>query len=376
MRCSFTTLARSFLPVSTALALGLCGSGATADTVVGIAGPLTGDVASNGEQNDLGAQRAIFDLNQAGGVLGEAVESISVDDACDAGQTVAAAKRLIAAKVDVVFGHLCSRSSIIASELYDAAGILMVSPSSTNPAVPDSGRKNVFRTIGRDNAQAAVASRFILENFGQRRIALLHDGNTYGQGLVEGVKAELNAAGKQEALFAPIKSGQISYVTAIEELVDAEADLVYLVSNSVSDLALFTRQLKDVVPTAVLISADAMASEGFLLIAGEAANGTFFTFSPDARLFSRAADVVASFRDEEAFEPEGTTLSAYAAVQAWTQAVEAAGSRKTPDVIAALRSGTFDTVIGDIGFDEIGDVTGIDNFVMYVWKASGYAQVE
>ncbi|MHA6325832.1 branched-chain amino acid ABC transporter substrate-binding protein [Roseivivax sp. CAU 1753] len=376
MHSLFTTLARSMLFLPMALALGSIGNGAAADTIIGIAGPLTGDVASNGEQNDLGAQRAIFDLNEAGGVLGEPVEFISVDDACDAGQTVAAAKRLIAAKVDVVIGHLCSRSSIIASELYDAADIVMISPSSTNPAVTDSGRENVFRTIGRDDAQAAVAAKFILENFGDRRIALLHDGNTYGKGLVEGVRAELNAAGKQEVLFAALEADQTSYVTIIEEVVAAEADLVYLVSNAVNDFALFTRQLKEVVPTAVLISADAMASEGFLLIAGEAATGTFFTFSPDARLLPRAADVVASFRDEEAYEPEGTTLSAYAAVQAWAQAVEAAGSTLTPDVIAALRSGTFDTVIGDIGFDAKGDVTGVDNFVMYVWKASGYAQIE
>jgi len=358
------------------IAGGLCCTAAAADTVVGIAGPLSGNVALNGEQQDLGAQRAIFDLNAAGGVLGETVDFVSVDDACDVDQTVAAAKRLIAANVDVVIGHLCSRSSIAASALYDAAGIVMISPASTNPAVTEAGRSGVFRTIGRDDAQAAVAANFILETFADRRIALLHDGNTYGKGLVEGVKAELNAAGTQEALFASFEADQKSYVATIADLIAAQAEVVYAVSNGVNDVALLTRQLKEVMPTAVLISADAMAGDGFSLIAGEAASGTYFTFGPDARLAPRAAEVVASFREEEAYDPEGYTLYSYAAVQAWAQAVESAGTLSPSEVISALRSETFDTVIGDISFDEKGDVTGVDNFVMYVWGASGYAQVE
>jgi branched-chain amino acid transport system substrate-binding protein len=348
----------------------------SAETIVGIAGPLTGNVALNGEQQDLGAQRAILDLNEAGGLLGETVDFVSVDDACDTEQAIAAANRLIAANVSMVIGHLCSRTSIAASKLYDAAGIIMISPASTNPAVTEAGLEGVFRTIGRDDAQAAVAATFILENFADHAIALLHDGNTYGKGLVEGVKAELNAAGKKEALFATFEADQESYSAVIAEVVAAGAGVIYAVSNGVNDAALLTRQLKEVMPDVVMISADSMAGDGFSLIAGEAAAGTFFTFGPDARLASRAAEVVNSFRDEEFYEPEGYTLYSYAAVQAWAQAVEAAGTTATPDVILALRSGTFDTVIGDIGFDEKGDVTGIDNFVMYVWGQSRYAQVE
>ena len=343
---------------------------------MGVAGPLSGNVALNGEQQDLGAQRAVADLNASGGVLGEEIELISVDDACDVDQAAAAAKRLVAANVSVVIGHLCSRTSIVSSEIYDAAGIVMISPASTNQAVTERGLTGVFRTIGRDDDQAGVAAAFILSIFRDREIALLHDGNTYGKSLVTGVKSELNAAGKSEALFISFEADQKSYVTTIDAVVNAGADVVYVVGNAVNDVALLTRQLKEVVPSAVVISADSMAGDGFSLIAGDAAEGTYFTFGPDARLAPAAADVVASFREEEFYEPEGYTLYSYAAVQAWAQAVEKAGSTSTPEVIAALRSRTFDTVIGNIGFNEKGDVTGVDNFVMYVWGKEGYAQVE
>lgn len=348
----------------------------SAEIIIGVAGPLSGNVALNGEQQDIGAQRAISDLNDNGGVLGKSLEVISVDDACDVDQAVAAAKRLVAAKVSVVIGHLCSRTSIAASEIYNAAGILMISPASTNPTVTERGLPFVFRTIGRDDDQAAVAAKFIMSDFADAEIALLHDGNTYGKGLVEGVKKELNAAGKTEVVFEEFQGEQASYAELIASVISAGAKVVYMVSNGVNDAALITRQLEEANPDAILISADSMAGDGFSLIAGDAAEGTYFTFGPDARLDPVAADVVASFRDEEAYEPEGYTLYSYAAVQAWAQAVEAAGAAESVKVAEKLRSSTFNSVIGSIGFNEKGDVTGVDNFVMYIWGANGYAPVQ
>ena len=348
---------------------------ASAEIAVGIAGPLSGTVALNGEQQDLGAQRAILDLNEAGGQLGEQVTIVSVDDACDVDQAIAAANQLVAAKVNVVIGHLCSRTSIAASEVYDAAGIVMISPASTNPAVTERGLSGVFRTIGRDDDQAAVAATFIMTNFQDRSVALLHDGNTYGKGLVEGVKAELNEAGKSEALISAFEADQESYADTIEKITAAGADVVYAVSNAVNDAALLTRQLKEKLPNATMISADAMAGDGFSLIAGDSAEGTYFTFGPDQRHAPFAKEVVARFRDEEAYEPEGYTLYSYAAIQAWAGAVKKAKSVASDDVISTLRSSQFPTVIGDIGFDSKGDVTGVSNFVMYVWGAEDYAEV-
>ena len=63
----------------------------------------------------------------------------------------------------------------------------------------------------------------------------------------------------------------------------------------------------------------------------------------------------------------------YGAVQAWAQAVNQAGSFKPKAVIDALRTGSFDTVLGKIGFDNKGDVTGISTFVWYVFGKDDYS---
>ena len=114
----------------------------------------------------------------------------------------------------------------------------------------------------------------------------------------------------------------------------------------------------------------------FIFVAGDAAEGTYFTFGPDMRLNPEAREVVAAIQEEDAYEPDGYTLYGYGAVQAWTQAVEQAGSLKPKAVIDALRKGTFDTVLGKIGFDEKGDITGIDTFVWYVFGKEDFMLVK
>ena len=82
------------------------------------------------------------------------------------------------------------------------------------------------------------------------------------------------------------------------------------------------------------------------------------------------AEVVAHFR-AQGYDPVGYTLYAYAAVQVWAQAVEAAGSLDLGKVTETMHSRQFNTVLGRIGFDEKGDVTGFDPWQWYVWQADG-----
>jgi branched-chain amino acid transport system substrate-binding protein len=117
-----------------------------ADVLIGMAGPITGKDAWFGAQLQRGAELAVADLNAAGGVLGQQVELTTADDYCDPGQAVAAARKLVSVGVIFVVGHYCSGASIPASEVYEAAGVLMISPASSNPMLTELGRANVFRS--------------------------------------------------------------------------------------------------------------------------------------------------------------------------------------------------------------------------------------
>ena len=107
--------------------------GAFADIAIGVAGPMSGQYASVGEQMRLGVEAAVADINAAGGVLGQKLRVEVGDDACDPKQAVAVANDLVSKGVVFVAGHFCSSSSIPASKVYAEEGVLMMTPASTNP---------------------------------------------------------------------------------------------------------------------------------------------------------------------------------------------------------------------------------------------------
>ena len=104
---------------------------AHAEIKIGVAGPLTGTAQGLGEQSQAGAQKAVADINANGGLLGQQVVAIYVDDACDPKQGEAAARQLVSQGVVFVDGHVCSAASLAASPIYEAAGIVMISVSAT-----------------------------------------------------------------------------------------------------------------------------------------------------------------------------------------------------------------------------------------------------
>src|SRR6202012_6054201 len=108
---------------------------------IAMAGPITGSDAAIGEQMSRGARQAVADINAKGGVLGKQLTLDFGDDAWDPKQAVAVANKFAVSGVVFVAGHYCSSTSIPASAIYADAGILEISPASTNPAYTDDPTK-------------------------------------------------------------------------------------------------------------------------------------------------------------------------------------------------------------------------------------------
>ncbi len=343
-----------------------------ADILIATAGPFSGRNIFRGEQIQHGAELAVADINERGGVLGERVELLIADDACDPEQAVAVAKKLVSDGVVFVAGHVCSHSSIPASKVYEAAGVLMISPASTNPRLTDEGGDNVFRVCGRDDQQGAVAGDYLAEVWGDKKIAILHDGSTYGKGLADETRKQLSKRGIAEAVYEAYTPGARSYSKLVARLQTAGVDVVYIGGYS-AEVGLIVRQARDRGYGAQFIAGDAVTNDEFWMITGPTGEGTLITFGPDPRKNTAAAPVLDRFRDL-GFEPAGYTLHTYAAIQVWAQAVEEAGTLDLDGVVQSLRRGRFETVLGKIGFDEKGDAT-VRGYVWYVWQNGKYVPV-
>ncbi|TIU09944.1 MAG: branched-chain amino acid ABC transporter substrate-binding protein, partial [Mesorhizobium sp.] len=235
------------------------------------------------------------------------------------------------------------------------------------------GRANVFRVIGRDDAQGTVAGNYLADHWADKKIAILHDRTTYGKGLADETRKQLNQRGVTEAIYEAYDPGKTDYSSEIAALEATDIAVLYL-GGRYDAAALMLRAAHDRGYALQLVSGDAMSTEEFGLIAGPAAEGTLFTFVPDPRRNPEAALVVEQFRSEN-FEPEGYTLLSYGAVQVWARAVEKAGSLEPQAVVASLRNNQFETVLGRIDFDDKSDLT-TQSWVWYVWRSGAYVPAE
>ena len=340
---------------------------------IGVAGPMSGSEAAFGEQFRKGAEKAVADLNAAGGVLGQKVELVIGDDACDPKQAVSVANDMAAKGVVFVAGHYCSGSSIPASDVYAESGIVQISPGSTNPELTERGLSNVFRVCGRDDAQGPTAATYVAEKFQGKIIAIVDDKSPYGQGLAEQVRMALNDKGVHEALSESITAGEKDYTPLVSRLKQAKADVLYF-GGYKTEAGLIVRQMREQGLQTIMIGGDALVTEEFWAITGFAGTGTLMTFGPDPRLDPANAKLVESFRADK-YEPEAYTLYTYAAIQAWAEAAKKAGSTDAAKVAGALHDNKFNTVLGTVGFNDKGDIDA-PGYVFYVWNDGKYVYAQ
>lgn len=343
------------------------------DITVAVASSMTGGEAAFGRQFRNGAEQAVSDINAAGGVLGKKLVLDVEDDACDPKQARSIAEKIAGSKIPFVAGHYCSSSSIPASEAYADGNVLQITPASTNPLFTERKLWNVARVCGRDDQQGLIAAAYIAKNYAGKNVAILNDKTTYGKGLADETKKALNKMGFTEKMFESYNKGDKDFNSIVSRLKRNNIDLVY-VGGYHQEAGLIVRQMRDQGLKTVLMGGDAINDKEFASITGPAGEGTLFTFGPDPRNKPTAKAIVEKFKAKNV-DPEGYTLYTYAAFQVWSQAVAKVGSTDPKKVIAAIKAGEWDTVLGKMAFDSKGDIKVMD-YVVYKWDAKGnYAQL-
>ncbi|MDQ7248256.1 branched-chain amino acid ABC transporter substrate-binding protein [Dongia sedimenti] len=345
------------------------------EIVIGVAGPMTGDLAVFGEQERRGAEMAVKDINAKGGVLGKTLRLAIGDDQCDPAKAVRAANALVNQGAVFVDGHFCSGSSIPASAVYAEAGVLQITPSSTNPALTDDaaakGIKTVMRVGNRDDQQGVFAGRWLAKAYAGRKLAVLDDGSAYGRGVADRTASVATGAGLSPALRASFPGRSKDFQSVIGKLQAAGIDVVYVGAYH-DEVAPLMRQARTQGLKAEFVSVDAMNTGEFWSLAGPAGEGLRFSDAPSLIGRPSAEEAVARFRRDH-YEPEGYTLNAYAAVQAFAAAASATGSTDGRKLGEWLRNNQVPTVMGTLAWDAKGDLVQ-QNFTWYVWKDGTYTE--
>ncbi|GAB2799725.1 branched-chain amino acid ABC transporter substrate-binding protein [Halomonas shantousis] len=351
------------------LTVGACMANATAqaDITIGLAGPVTGPLAQYGDMQFTGAEMAIERINEQGGVNGEMLKGVKYDDACDPKQAVAVANQIVNDGVQFVVGHLCSSATQPASDIYAEEGILMITAASTSPAITEAGYETIFRTIGLDSMQGPVAGKFIAEHIKPERLAIIHDKQQYGEGIATGVRDTVEDAGIDVAVFEGITAGDKDFSSLISKLKRENVDFVYY-GGYHPELGLLLRQSREQGYDAQFMGPEGVGNPDISKIAGDASEGLLVTLPQAFETDPANADLVAAFEAKNQ-DPSGPfVMPAYTAVYLMAEGMKETGSTDPYEVAEYLHSNTFETPIGQVQYDEKGDLKEF-NFIVYNWHA-------
>lgn len=187
---------------------------------IGFLADFSGPLGEFGPEIQKGVELAIKHINEAGGVNGQPVTLVVGDDKTDATAAAEEARRLIEVeRVHAIVGPLASGITIAISEsITGPAGVVVISPSATSPAVTKAKDNDfTFRSTTSDAAQGVVLADLAKKD-GIEKVGVLYLDDAYGQGLAEAFEGAFGSAGVRKAAY---QDGAASYLA---ELQAAKAD--------------------------------------------------------------------------------------------------------------------------------------------------------
>jgi branched-chain amino acid transport system substrate-binding protein len=254
---------------------------------------ISGDVASLGQDSQDGASLAIDYLDGAldatgGQLLGHDVTLSNEDDLCStdggqAGGTALAADPEIVA----VIGTSCSSAALgVADTILGDKGIILLSPSNTNPGLTADGTHQPFylRTAHNDKIQGAIVSDFVYTDQGITTAATINDESPYADGLAAAFRDNFEAAGGTITAVEAINSGDTDFGPLLTSIAEGNPGALYFPDFNPA-CALIAKQAAQIMPDTLLIGSDGCLATDFLETAGAAAKGVFAS-SPDLSVFA------------------------------------------------------------------------------------------
>lgn len=347
------------------------------DTIkFGVAGPHSGDLASYGLPSINAAKIVVDKVNAAGGINGKKIELLIEDDVCKPEVATNTATKLVSSGVDVVLGHICSGATKATLPIYNNAGVLVMSPSATNPALTQSGDyPNFFRTIAPDDAQAQVDVEFALNKLGYTKIAVVHDKGDYGKGFAEFAKKFLEESGKAEVvLFEGVTPGAVDYSAIVQKIKRSGAEAV-IFGGYHPEASKIVGMMKKKRLKTTFISDDGVKDQTFIKVAGKNAEGAYASGPKDTS--ANPLSKVAIEEHKKIFGSDHGAFyeNAYSAALAMVNAIKVAGSTDLAALKKALQTTKVETPVGNISFDERGDAIGV-GFSVYVVKDGQFVEVK
>ncbi len=323
------------------------------DIKVGGVGPVTGEAATFGVSTKNGVMLAAEEWNAKGGLFNNRkVRVIFEDDKGDPAEGATVYTKLIQQdNVVAIIGTVMSKVTLAGAPIAQAAGVPMISPTSTNEMVTKVG-DYIYRACFIDPFQGTVGANFAFKDLGARKAAALFDiGNDYTKGLAENFRAQFLKLGGQVVAFEGHPFGATDFKAQLTKILAGKPDVLY-VSDYYNDVGLIAKQARELGFTGPMVGGDGWDSPDLVKIGGNAVNNGYFTnhyAAADPRPIVQ--EFVKKYKAKFGAEPDALATLAYDAANIMFDAIKRAGSTKGSAIRDALKTTNLNVVSGQVTFD-------------------------
>jgi branched-chain amino acid transport system substrate-binding protein len=341
---------------------------ATGKVPLGVAVPLTGAAAAFGKPTAKAVDIAVGEINNTGGLFGIPVEPVMGDDRCDAGMAMTVAKRHAENNTRFVIGPTCPAVAMEAAPTYAAAGIIQFVPTVTIVELTQRNPETIFRMVATDEQEAQALAAYLAREQPGKKLAVVFGEFFYRRAMAKTIDSALSREQKGLAHLESLADVSGAYDRLADRLQKNPPDIIYM-SLDAAQAAEFVGKLRERGIKSLLMGGQHLLAASFWQKYRAAAEGIHI-ITPIASLdnpgFRKAVELLKTAE----ITPGIVALSHFAAVQTFAEAVRRAGSGDPKAVVAALRSGTFDTAVGPVAFDAKGDRRDIQYSIL-TWKDGG-----
>lgn len=347
---------------------------------IGHVGPLSGQIAHLGKDNENGARMAIDALNAKNfRIAGKKIKFVLLgeDDAATPQQGTAAAQKLVDAKVHGVIGHLNSGTTIPASKIYNDAGIPQISPSATNPKYTQQGFKGAFRVVANDGQLGGALGRYAANTLQMKNVAIIDDRTAYGQGVADEFAKAAKAAGMTIVGRQYTNDKATDFNAILTAIKGKNPELIFFGGmDAVAGPML--RQMKQLGIQAKLMGGDGICTEQLPSLAGDGMVDSQVVCAEAGGVEDSQKKGLDEFR--AAYRKKfGTDVKLYApyvydAVMVMAIAMQKANSIEPSNYLPELAKTNYQGITGLIEFDAYGDMKH-GTLTLYTFKGGKRSQL-
>jgi branched-chain amino acid transport system substrate-binding protein len=336
---------------------------------IGINAPITGDIPKVGEGTKFAAQMWLTDIKAAGGLkVGKKtyqVELVIEDNEAKAESAVKANTKMITDdEVLVIVGPQSSKQAVPAGEVANNYKTPMISPWSTNPDTTKD-RPYIFRGCFLDPFQGPVLAKFIKEEFGYKKAAVLYDvASDYPKGLAEFFKKgweDLHGSGSVVA-FESFTTKDADFSSQLTKIVRSGAEVLFT-PQYYNEVALIVQQAHELGWNKPIVGSDSWGSAETVELCGKECYGLFFsTHYAAAGATGATKQFIDRYKKEHGYVPDDVAALTWDAMRIVQEAIQSCGKltgklkkdRKcVRDALARIKA--FDGITGQMTFTEDGD---------------------